>query len=232
MVNGSGPTSGPIAQFGGAIRQETNVAVTISNSIVLESDSLIHVQGLAQGSLTLTNSISGPGRLTLSAPNSNLDLGTLILNGSNSFSGGTTINGGTIRLSGATASLGIGEVVVKSANLMFAGASAKLTIQTGVLNAIANTATLSLAGGNLFGFADDGYLDLESGVNEIVGALFLGGIAQLPGTYGSTVSGATFQNDEYFSGMGILTVIPEPGSAGIMIAGAGVLVGLNRRRKC
>jgi len=229
-LNGNGPATGPFSFFPGAIRPETNVAVTIGNAIVLQSDSLIHVQGAASGGLTLTGAVSGPGRLTFTSPASDSNLGALILSGGNSYSGGTTINGGTVRLTGAAATLGVGEVMVNSADAMFFGASAKLTIQTGVLDAIANSATLSLAGGGVFGFADDGFLELEPGVNEIVGALFLGGVAQLPGTYGSSASGAMFKNDEYFFDTGILTVIPEPSSVALLMATMVALGGSNRRR--
>jgi autotransporter-associated beta strand protein len=231
-LNGSGPTTGPFALFPGAIRQETDRAYSIGNAIFLQTDSLIHVQGAAAGSLTLTNSISGPGRLTFTAPGSDSNLGTLTLNGSNIYSGGTTVNGGTLLLSGANASLGIGEVSINSASLMFAGASAKLTIQSGVLNAIADNATLHLAGGNNIGIADDGFAELMSGINELIGALFLGGVSQPPGTYGSTASSATFKDDEYFSGTGILTVIPEPSSALIALTAAAALAGLRRRSRC
>jgi autotransporter-associated beta strand protein len=230
-INGSGPTSGSFANFPGAIRQDTDRAYSIGNAVFLQTDSLIHVQGSSLGRLTLGNTVSGPGRLTLTAPGSDANLGTLFLNSSNTYSGGTTVNGGTLVVNGAAASLGTGEVVVNSANLMFGGASAKLTIQTGVVDAIANNATLSLAGGNFFGAADDGYLELEAGINEIVGALLLGGIPQIPGTYGSSASGAMFQSDEYFFGAGILTVVPEPGSAGFLIAGAVAIAGLNRHRR-
>jgi autotransporter-associated beta strand protein len=232
ILNGSGPTSGSFAIFPGAIRPDTNGIYSIANPVTLQTDTLIHVQGAATGSLTFTNSISGPGRLTLTAPASDANLGTLVLNGSNFYSGGTTINGGTLLLLGTSASLGVGEVTVNSANLMFAGASAKLSIQPGVLNAIADSATLSLAGGNSFGVADDGFAELMAGVNEIVGALFLGGVPQLPGTYGSTASSATFKDDEYFSGTGIITVIPEPSSTLIALAAAAALAGLRRRSRC
>jgi fibronectin-binding autotransporter adhesin len=231
-LNGSGPSSGPIANTPGAIRADTALAYSIGNAVFLQTDSLIHVQGFATGSLTLTNTVSGPGRLIFTAPMHDDNLGTLVLNGSNTYAGGTTVNGGTLRLTGAGASLGVGEVRINAGSSeQVPNASARLLIQTGVLDAIANNATLSLAGGNFIGVPDDGFLELETGINEIVGALLFGGVAQIPGTYGSTASGAMFQNDEYFFGAGILTVTPEPGSAGLLIAGAISFVGLKRRRR-
>ena len=49
-LNGSGPTTGPFAAFPGAIRNDTGIAVTINNSVVLQSDTLIHVQGAGTAS--------------------------------------------------------------------------------------------------------------------------------------------------------------------------------------
>jgi autotransporter-associated beta strand protein len=232
-LNGSGAVAAPFAAFPGAIRNDTNLAATITNAVVLQSDTLLHVQGATTGSLTFPNVISGPGRLTLTAPGSDANLGRLVLDGSNSYSGGTTVHGGTISVgdTSPTATLGTGDVVVESGNAMFAGASAKLTIQTGVLNAMADNATLSLAGGKVAGLADDGYVDLGLGVNEVVGALVLGGVAQPLGTYGSSLSTAAFKNDEYFAGSGIVTVVPEPGVAVMMLGGITMLLGAQRFRK-
>jgi autotransporter-associated beta strand protein len=229
---GLGPGSLP-GDFPGAIRPVTNLAATITNPVVLESDSLIHVQGAAAGILTLEGPISGPGQLTLTASNSNSDLGTLIVSGLNSYQGGTIVNGGSLVVSGGAGSLGTGDVFVHSANAMIAfGASARLALESGVLNAIADNALLSLAGGGLFaGFADDGYLELQAGVNETVGALLLGGVSQAPGTYGSTLSTATFKDDEYFSGSGILTVIPEPTAFASLLGGVAALGLLRRQRR-
>src|SRR4030095_15391284 len=81
------------------------------------------------------------------------------------------------------ASLGRGNVIVS-------GVQTKLTIQTGVLNAIADTAALTLAGGGRLCGADTGFVDLYPGVNEFIGGLVLGNAAQGPGTYGSTLSPA------------------------------------------
>jgi autotransporter-associated beta strand protein len=232
-LNGSGAATGPFAAFPGAIRNDTNIAVTINNPVVLQSDTLLHIQGALSGSLTFPNVVSGPGRLTLTAPSSNNDLGTLVLDGANTYGGGTTVHGGTISVGNTspTATLGTGNVLVESGNAMFAGATSKLSLQTGVLNAIADNATLSLAGGNVAGVADDGFVDLGIGVNEFVGGLVLGGVAQPFGTYGSSLSVATFKNDEYFAGSGILTVIPEPGVAVSLLGGITMLVGAQRFRK-
>jgi autotransporter-associated beta strand protein len=232
-LNGAGAVTPPFAAFPGAIRNDTNIATTITNPVVLQSDTLVHVQGSASGSLTFPNVVSGPGRLTLTAPGSDANLGVLVLDGANTYSGGTTVHGGTISVGNTspTATLGAGDVLVESGNAMFGGAIAKLTIQTGVLNAIADNATLSLVGGNVAGLADDGYVDLGLGVNEVVGGLVLGGIAQSIGTYGSSLSAATFKNDEYFAGSGIVTVIPEPGVAVTILGGLTMLVAAQRFRK-
>jgi autotransporter-associated beta strand protein len=209
-LNGAGPATGPFAPFPGAIRNDTGLISTINSAaVVLQSDTLIHVQGTA-GSTTIANSVSGPGKLTFTATPHDANLGTLVLNGANTYGGGTVVDGGTLDVNAASATLGTGDVTVHSANLVFGGASAKLKIEPGVLNAIADTATLSLDGGKTAGIADDGYVDLGAGINEIVGGLKLGGVTQSAGIYGSTSSGATFQNDEYFSGSGIVTVVAAP----------------------
>lgn len=229
-LNGSGATSGPYAAFPGAIRNDANLAVVLSNPVVLQSDTLLHVAGSATGSLTFSNGISGPGGLTLTAPGSDANLGQLILDNANNYAGSTVIRGGLLTLgSSPAASLGAGNVTVMSGHAMVAGASARLIIPSTTLNAITDVATLSLAGGNAAGVADDGYISLGAGINEIIGGLILGGTPQGPGTYGSTVSAATFKNDEYFTGSGILTVVPEPAAPAFLLLTA-LALPLRRRR--
>ena len=49
-LGGNGPTTGPFAAFPGAIRNDTNLAVTINNAVVLQAGGAsIHVQGAATG---------------------------------------------------------------------------------------------------------------------------------------------------------------------------------------
>ena len=216
-LNGSGATTGPFAAFPGAIRNDRGIGtVTISNAVVLQSDTLIHVQAAAGTGASalpgatniLVGAISGPGRLTLTAPSSDLDQGLLVLTASNSYAGGSFINGGILVASGSTATFGAGNVTVD--NTASPVSIARLRIESGVGNAIADTATLSLAGGGSAGVADQGYADLGTGVNETVGNLILAGSPQVAGTYGSTTSAATFQNNEFFSGSGIITVVVAP----------------------
>jgi autotransporter-associated beta strand protein len=226
-LNGSGATTGPFAAFPGAIRNDTNLAVTIANPVVLQSDSLIHVQGSATGSVTLTNTVSGPGKLTLTALNSDVNQGQLVLQAANTYSGGTLVAGGLLLLNTPSASTGTGPVTILDSGIP----TARMAITTGVLNGIADTATLSLAGGRTAGTADQGYIDLGTGVNEVVAGLVLAGTSEPAGTYGSTASPALFKNDEFFSGLGVVTVlpVPEPGTLSILaMAGVGLLA---RRRR-
>ena len=80
-------------------------------------------------------------------------------------------------------------------------------IAAGVANAIADSATLTLLGGGTASIADAGFISLAAGINEQVAALVLGSTPQAAGTYGATGSGATNIFDEYFSGLGIITVV-------------------------
>jgi autotransporter-associated beta strand protein len=207
-LNGSGATSGPYAAFPGAMRNDRNIApITISNGIVLQTDTLIHVQanaGTGSSSTplatnTLVGNISGPGKLTFTAPNADIDQGFLVLNGSNTYSGGTLVSGGILVADGAGATFGTGDVTIDHA--ASPSSIARAIIRSGVLNAIADTATLSLSGGGTAGVADQGWIILETGINEVVGALKLAGVLQPPGTYGSTASAAR--------NMKILILLPQ-----------------------
>lgn len=125
----------------------------------------------------------------------------------------TIVHAGTLFASSlSSTAVGTGDVTVESAHAVFPNSAAKVSIALGAHNAIADTATLSLAGGNVPNVADDGYLELagsgpSSYVNETVRALRLAGIPQPPGTYGSTSSFATYKLNEFFSGGGLLTVL-------------------------
>jgi autotransporter-associated beta strand protein len=51
-LNGSGPSTGPFAAFPGAIRNDTGLLVTIANQVVLQTNTLLHVQATAGTGVT------------------------------------------------------------------------------------------------------------------------------------------------------------------------------------
>ena len=83
----------------------TAATTTLANAIVLNPSANLIAAG--SNPLTLTGAISGEGALTKDGPS------PLILTSDNSYSGGTTINAGTLQVGngGATGSVGTGPVL-------------------------------------------------------------------------------------------------------------------------
>jgi autotransporter-associated beta strand protein len=209
-LNGDG-----IAPFPGAIRPGSGINQTINNPVVLQSNTSIDVVGAggggAQGFLTLTNTVSGPGKLTVGLmPGDPTRIGNLTLNSANTYSGGTNVQQGLLIASGAAATFGTGSILVDGVTPGAGGsqASGVLRIESGVNNAIGDSATLTLTGDSGVDSVIGGYVDLGFGVNETVGGLVLGGVSQPAGTYGAVGSSATHQDNAYFQGSGIITVVP------------------------
>jgi autotransporter-associated beta strand protein len=172
------------------------------------------IWGVGQTSInTIGADITGSGGLTKAG------IGKLVLAGNNNYSGQTTVAAGTLTVGNGTQSSNLGSGNVRVASF------ATLEIASGNGSAIADDATLTL---DAYGFLN-GKLLLNAGVNEVVGKLYLGDVLQVDGTYGSTASAATFKNDTYFSGTGIVTV-PEPSA--VALIGLGGMGLLRRRRAC
>ncbi len=115
----------------------------------------------------------------------------LLLQEANELSGTVTVAGGKLVLDGTAGSLGaFCTTVVVDAGI--------LTVRNS--SAIADRAVLSVAAGG------GAKVELADGVNETVGYLYLDGEMRRAGTYGSTSSAATYQDDTFFSGTGVLTV--------------------------
>jgi autotransporter-associated beta strand protein len=211
-----------IAPFPGAIRNDTAGSnQTFRNPIVLAGTSSIDVisgpnlSPLAQ--MHLDGPISGPGKLIVNEmPGDFTRGGELYLTAANNYSGGTEVQQGWFVLSGPNATAGTGNVYVDGVTVSGSGQAAGiLRIQSDVNDGIYNAATLTLTGGGAADVADRGYVDLASGINETVGGLILGGVAQTSaGTYGAVGSGAMFENNEYFAGSGFITLAAPPGVQG------------------
>jgi fibronectin-binding autotransporter adhesin len=90
--------------------------VTVARNITLagSGDRIFRVYG-SGGTMTVTGNISGPGSLRKT------DLGTLIVTGSNSYTGGTTIAGGTLQLGNSGALPSGGPVTITNGTLDLSG---------------------------------------------------------------------------------------------------------------
>jgi len=207
--------------------------ITITNtSVVLQAPvTVVHSEGQgANGSdpslgyIQFDGVISGgpTNKLQFTTTSHSQNHGTYVLTGKNLFSGGVDvmagrlstdylIDGGVFNSATVTAhpnaNFGTGDVhaVATPSNIAFA--VSRVTIPSGVLNAIGNSATLSIDGNADWGRS--AFAELGDGVVEIVGKLVLGGVTQLSGvTYGSTANtgGALFTDDTYFTGTGMVQV--------------------------
>jgi hypothetical protein len=135
-LNGTGKTTG--ANPEGALRYQLNAGIdsVFSSPIVLSSDSRIRVN-VAGTSGTLTNTISGPGKLSSDAG------GLLILSGANTYQGGTALsNNSKLIVNNTTGSgVGTGAVTLASANNVLGG--------TGTIGTPTAPVNVSLAGSAL-----------------------------------------------------------------------------------
>jgi autotransporter-associated beta strand protein len=195
-----------------------NVNVKSTNSfaaaIRLDGDLTFDNRATNGSIFIIGDPITGVGQATKIGP------GQMLITNANTYSGGTVVSGGSLVVGHADAinngfgfyvatdgTLGSGNVTVNDNGIDFTYLEIQSTLAT--VNVIADTATLSLAGGGIVGSPDEGYALLDAGINETVGGLILGGVAQTtPGTYGSSFSGAMFTNDEYFNGFGLITLAP------------------------
>jgi autotransporter-associated beta strand protein len=206
--------------------------ITITNtSVVLQAPvTVIHSEGFAVngtdpslGFIQLDGVVSGgaTNKLQFTTTGHSQNHGTYVLTNTNTYSGGTDVmagrlstdflsDGGVFNSSTLTAhpnaNFGAGDVHVVASPSNVAFAVSRVTIPSGVLNAIGNAATLSIDGNADWGRS--AFAELGDGIDEVVGKLVLGGTTQLSGvTYGSTAAtGAMFQSDTYFTGTGMVQV--------------------------
>lgn len=134
---------------------------------------------------------------------------SLTFNVANSFSGGLTINKGTV-VSSVDGALGAGNVSLTAGNIT-------LTLN-GASNNIADSKTLS--------FVNTDTINLNNTSTDTVAGLVVDGVAQAPGIYGASA----LNPDGAFFGAGTITVVPEPATWGMMLLGGGLLTAVRRFR--
>ena len=200
-----------------------NSGVTFEVDVALASSLDVMVHRIYSGSLDGVNFrqlVTGTGGINKTGKGLVRFDGTA---GVNTFSGGLSVSDGIVYAS-KDGALGTGDVTIAQSAV---DTTAALEITTGITDAIFDTSNLYLGsfGGNF------STITLAGGVSETIGGLFFDGLAQSTGTWGSTSSGATYQNDDWFAGTGVLNVVPEPSAFGLLlgIAAFGALY-IRRRR--
>ena len=159
------------------IRLESNSvggAITF-NGPFSQTNRSLYLGGTGTGNNRLDTAFTGIGTVT------KRDAGTWILGGANTYSGATTVNGGTLLVDGSTAAAGLINV---SAGATFGGSGSAgvTTLAAGAIFSPGGTvdnslalASLSLGGGDLLFGLDDPLLPVWNDTVQISGALTLAG---------------------------------------------------------
>jgi autotransporter-associated beta strand protein len=122
------------------------------------------------GSTTFSNTVSGPGSLSLTAPFvSNQDLGTLFLTGVNTYEGGTFVNGGILDVN-SDAALGAPSAPIQLDGTLFAGTYLRAMLRaSGPVETNSRTLTVGQIGiNNVGGTIDTNGNDVTFGVGSTI----------------------------------------------------------------
>jgi fibronectin-binding autotransporter adhesin len=207
------------------IRLESNSvggAVTF-NGAFSQTNRNIYLGGSGTGDNELASAFAGTGGIT------KRDAGTWVLSGSNTYSGGTELVGGTLRAA-SLANLGSGYLAVKNgANFVYTGVGSETTTRSLFLDNGAATITMANAAGSLtwndsasknqsFTKAGPGRLTIGSVFSSTASITVIGGVLDLTGT--STYTGATT-----VAGGQLLVNGRLANTSGVTIASGGTLGG-------
>ncbi len=228
ITRSGGTMTGTIQGTGGAgVYNVTYTGNSMTTSSELSGADLNNVTvNLTPGqTLTLAANVGPDGNLSVTSGIFNLSTFTF----NRSASGGTftLANGATLLLGannfptlyttislGATSTVNYDSAGVQSVtaqtygNLIFSGSGAKTIV-----------AATSVSGNLSIAPTGSATASLGTGLNLPVGSLTLGGLGRASGTWGSTSSSATYQNNTYFTGTGIVTVSTDTRSTPTIITG-------------
>lgn len=152
------------------------------------------VTSAAPATLTVNQSVSSTVNAGFTGAASLVKTGT----GSILFTNTLSTTAGNITLSNGTLVVEYGAGFSASTNVIVAG---------GVLELRHGTALWD--GASVF-VADGAKIKIGAGLTETVGKLFVNGVQQARGTYGTTNSGALFPDNTHFDGLGQLNVLSSP----------------------
>jgi fibronectin-binding autotransporter adhesin len=208
--------TGPVTVAGGALTNSMNVfnagITTFGGSLFLSDNAgfgkTLTIRGsgavVINGVVSDFNGVGTAGTLQYNGA------GSLTLNNTNTYSGGTDLIAGTI--------IALHDGAFSTGHVSLTGGNVTLTLQDGATNNyIADGATLS--------YVTTDTINLEYTGTDAVATLIVNGVAQAPGLYGA---GGINPNNA-FTGTGFILVLPEPSTW--MLIGAGALVLAQRLRR-
>jgi autotransporter-associated beta strand protein len=158
--------------------------ITITN----QSSRTLTLNGAGNGTASgIISDYDGGSALTTATNLSvtKLGAGTWMLSNANTYSGGTTVSGGTLEVSGSI----VGNVTNTAGTLKLDNSSA-----------LANTATLTLPS------SPSSAVNLNFSGTQTISALYFGTTSMAQGTWGASGSGATHQNAAFTGVSGVLNV--------------------------
>jgi autotransporter-associated beta strand protein len=163
--------------------------------------------------------ITGSGGLTLDGP------GTVAMTGPASYTGTTTVSGGTLTVDQSNGNNG-SITGSPSVNILAGGTFHLISVSAGPENLVSQNTVIYINSGSGGGANAQIILDLNGGIQEVA-SLFIDGVAQPAGIYQASKTG----DGIYFSGNGELETLgmPEPASLSVLALPAILL--LRRRRQ-
>jgi outer membrane autotransporter protein len=193
-----GATSGTLTLDGGMLQVTGTTLTGLTRDIVLGSSGGGFDIVEAGNTFTVTQSFSGSGGLT------KLGAGTLVLSGTNSYAGPTTVSGGTLRAGQAGAfSAGSAITIASGATLDLAGFDQTIGSLAGAGAVTLGSGTLT-AGGNNASTTFSGTISGTGGLTKTgTGMLILSGTSTYSGA--TTVSAGTL----YINGAGAMSAASD-----------------------
>jgi autotransporter-associated beta strand protein len=200
------------------VLQSGAAGLNLANAILFSQNAVVDSNG---NTFTLSGAISGPGALTTQGS------GIVVLSGSNTYAGGTTINAGTLEIDTPASIPTGGAVAIAASGAQLDLSSAGGAVQIGDLSSVAG-GLVTLGANNLtFGTANDtSFAGAISGSGVLTkqgsGTLEVDGANPFTGTFNITAGTVDTASTGSFSAASTINVAP-----GAALSGTGTLGTVN-----